>query len=78
MYRPAAFDVDQPGALLADLLATVPATLVTSGDGGLESTILPLLYDPAAGPLGTLTGHVARGNPLVRDGHAGGKVVLLP
>jgi transcriptional regulator len=77
VYRPAAFDVDQPGALLTELLATVPATLITSGDGGLESTILPLLYDPAAGPLGTLTGHVARGNPLVRDGHAGEALVVV-
>jgi transcriptional regulator len=77
VYRPAAFDVDEPGALLTELLATVAATLVTSGDDGLESTILPLLYDPAAGPLGTLAGHVARGNPLVRDGHAGEALVVV-
>jgi transcriptional regulator len=77
MYRPAAFDVDEPGSLLTELLAAYAATLVTSGDDGLESTILPLLYDPAAGPLGTLTGHVARGNPLVRDGHAGEALVVV-
>jgi transcriptional regulator len=77
MYRPAAFDVAEPGALLADLLDSVAATLVTQADGELESTILPLLYDPGAGPLGTLTGHVARANPLVRERHHGEALVVV-
>jgi transcriptional regulator len=77
VHRTAAFAVDEPGALLVELLGTVAATLVTSGGAGLESTILPLLYDAAAGPLGTLTGHVARGNPLVRDGHDGEALVVV-
>jgi len=77
MYPVKAFEVDRPGALLTELLTTVAATLVTHGTNGLESTILPLLYDPHAGPLGTLTGHVARANPLVRAGNAEEALVVV-
>lgn len=77
MYPVKAFEVDRPGALLTELLSTVAATLVTHGLNGLESTILPLLYDPHAGPLGTLTGHVARGNPLVQAGNAEEALVVV-
>lgn len=69
MYQPAhrRFEVDDPAALLAALVRTRPATLVTLGGDGLRATILPLLFDPADGPFGTLRGHVARGNPQWRD-----------
>lgn len=77
MYRPRAFHVDEPGTLLTALLDDVAATLVTQGVEGMESTILPLIYDPDAGPLGTLIGHVARGNPLVADGHCGEALVVV-
>jgi transcriptional regulator len=42
------------------------ATLVTVGGDGLEASPVPMLLDPAQGPYGTLSGHLARGNPQGR------------
>jgi transcriptional regulator len=69
MYQPAhgRFKVAHPAALLADLSAVVPATLVTSGPQGIRTTILPMLFDPSDGEDGMLRGHVARGNPHWRE-----------
>ena len=77
VYRVAAFDVAEPAPLLTALLTEVAATLVTMGPGGLESTIVPLIFDPAPGELGTLVGHVARGNPIVRHVLAGEALVVV-
>lgn len=65
MYQPAhgRFEVKDAPALLAELTRLGPATLVTFGDGGFETTTLPLLFEPAPGPHGTLFGHLARPNP---------------
>ena len=69
MYQPAhgRFRVDDPAALLAELSAVVPATLVTSGPNGFRTTILPMLFDPDEGEHGMLRGHMARGNPHWRE-----------
>jgi transcriptional regulator len=71
MYQPAhrMFEVEDPAALLAELCAIVPATLVTHGPGGFRASILPMLFDagPGEGPNGTLRGHLARGNPQWRE-----------
>ena len=69
MYQPAhgRFVVAEPAALLAELSAVVPATLVTVGPEGMRTTILPMLFDSADGEHGTLRGHVARGNPHWRE-----------
>jgi transcriptional regulator len=69
MYQPAhgRFEVADPVALLTALVAHVPATLVTLGEDGLRASILPMLFDPADGPHGTLRGHLARPNPQWRD-----------
>ena len=69
MYQPAhgRFTVADPAALLGELTAVVPATLVTSGPAGMRATILPMLFDAADGEHGTLRGHVARGNPHWRE-----------
>lgn len=77
MHRAPAFDVADPGPLLSALVGERAATLVTVGGEGLTSTVLPLLFDPAAGPLGTLTGHVARANPIVRERHGGDALVVV-
>jgi transcriptional regulator len=50
-------------ALLAELAARGPATLVTHGADGFHTTVLPLLLDPTAGERGSLAGHVALPNP---------------
>src|SRR4051794_33955238 len=69
MYQPAhrKFVVEDPAALLGELCAVVPATLVTHGPGGFRASILPMLFDPEDGPHGTLRGHLARGNPQWRE-----------
>lgn len=69
MYQPAhhGFEVADPAALLAELAAGVPATLVTLAADGLHASILPMLFDPEDGPNGTLRGHLARPNPQWRD-----------
>jgi transcriptional regulator len=69
VYQPAhgRFKAGDPSALLAELSARVPATLVTLGAGGLRASILPMLFDPGDGPAGTLRGHLARPNPQWRD-----------
>ena len=68
MYQPAhgRFAIPDPVAVLAELCAVVPATLVTLAAGELRATILPMLFDPADGSHGTLRGHVARPNPQWR------------
>jgi transcriptional regulator len=69
VYQPGhhKFEVDDPGALLAELCAVVPATLVTHGPEGFRASILPMLFDPDDGPSGMLRGHLARGNPQWRE-----------
>ena len=73
MYQPGhgRFRVDDPAALLQELCAAVPATLVTNGPDGFRTTILPMLFDAGDGPNGTLRGHMARGNPHWRELEAG-------
>jgi transcriptional regulator len=69
MYQPAHrnFEVEDPAALLAELCAVVPATLVTHGPEGFRASILPMLFDRDDGPSGMLRGHLARGNPQWRE-----------
>lgn len=64
MYVPNSFAEQDPETLAAFIAAHPLATLVTSVAGeGLFGTHLPLVYDRARGPRGTLVGHVARANP---------------
>ena len=69
MYQPAhgKFEVEDPAALLGELCAVVPATLVTHGPLGFRASILPMLFDRDDGPHGMLRGHLARGNPQWRE-----------
>ena len=69
MYQPAhrKFEVEDPAALLSELCAVVPATLVTHGPEGFRASILPMLFDPHDGAHGMLRGHLARGNPQWRE-----------
>lgn len=75
MYIPKHFD--QPGVdVLHELMRARPlATLVTLLPSGLNADHIPLHLSIADSPLGTLRGHVARGNPLWRE-HAGDVEVL--
>lgn len=80
MYQPGhgKFVVDDPGELLASLSLTAPATLVTvSRDGSLRTSILPMIFDPAAGAHGVLRGHLARPNGQWRDARPDAEVISI-
>jgi transcriptional regulator len=54
--------------VLHQLVRSQPfATLVTLGPRGLEASHIPMVLHPQAGALGTLRGHLAKGNPQWRD-----------
>src|ERR1044071_7134036 len=61
------FGVGGTAALLAELCAHVPATLVTHGPDGFRASILPMLFDADDGEHGFLRGHLARGTPQWRE-----------
>jgi len=64
MYLPAQFREDRT-PVLHDLIRAHPfAMLVTLDASGLTANHIPMEVDAAAGPLGTLRGHVARANPV--------------
>jgi len=64
MYVPAQFKEDRV-PVVHDLIRAHPfATLVTLDASGIVANHLPMELDAAAGPFGTLRGHVARGNPM--------------
>jgi transcriptional regulator len=67
-------DLPELHALMASVRL---ATLVTATDQGLMASPLPLLLDPAEGPLGTLHGHLARANPQWRAAARGEAMVLF-
>lgn len=63
MYLPAHFTETRTD-VLHELIRTRPfAVLVTLDATGLIANHIPMEIDAAAGPLGTLRGHVARANP---------------
>lgn len=64
MYLPAQFH-EARTPVLHELIRAHPfAVLVTLDATGLVANHLPMAIDTAAGPLGTLRGHVSRGNPV--------------
>jgi transcriptional regulator len=67
MYVPAHF-AETDTSKLHDFLRRESFALLTSrGPDGLFASHLPLLLDPAAGPHGSLFGHMARANPQWRQ-----------
>jgi transcriptional regulator len=64
MYIPSHFAITDPEALRRIIREHPLGTLVTHGQDGLDADHVPFEFDPAVGPLGTLTAHVARANPL--------------
>jgi len=51
--------------------------LVSTGEAGLIASHIPFLYDAEPGPHGTLWGHLARGNPQLRDLGAGREALAI-
>src|SRR5690349_15617024 len=77
MYLPNSFAERDVPTLFAFMEAHPLATLVTSSATGLFATHLPLVLDRAAGPMGTLFGHVARANPHSRYATEGAPEALV-
>ncbi len=69
MYLPPHFSWTDPANHLAFCRAHPFATLVATGDQGLEAQHLPLLADHEEGRL-VLRGHAALGNPIWKAAHA--------
>jgi transcriptional regulator len=68
MYLPTHFAETDPARLHALMHEHPLALLVVAVDGVATADPVPLEFDAADGPLGTLRGHVARANPLARRG----------
>jgi transcriptional regulator len=52
-------------------------TLVSLGSDGLIASHVPMLLDAAAGPNGTLVGHLAKANPQARETPAGEALAIF-
>lgn len=64
MYIPAHFAIHEPESLHRIIRDNPFGILVTSASSGLDANHIPFEFDPAVGQFGTLTGHVARANPV--------------
>ena len=76
MYIPAHFAETRPDELARIIQAHPLGMLVTQGGGGLDADHIPFEFDPAAGPHGVLTAHVARANPVWQNS-AGAEVLVV-
>ena len=76
MYIPKYFAEDDVAEMHALMRAHPLATLVSHGPDGLNANHIPLLLADAA-PWGRLQGHVARANPLWRDGAVAGEILAI-
>lgn len=77
VYIPRPFAPREP-AQVARLVAEHPfATLVTAGGAEAQLSHVPLQFDSADGPHGTLLGHMARANPHWRHFGEGPSVAIF-
>ena len=70
MYLPKHFEQHDPAELQRLMREHPLATLVMQAADGVTADHVPLEYVAGVGEHGTLRGHVARANPLWRDGAA--------
>ncbi|MDG6986123.1 MAG: FMN-binding negative transcriptional regulator [Nitrososphaerota archaeon] len=71
MYIPKWFKEDNVEVLQAEVNRISFGTIITTGPAGIMASRVPMLIDPSKGRLGTLFGHMARGNPQWRESSAG-------
>ncbi|UCV23087.1 FMN-binding negative transcriptional regulator [Ferribacterium limneticum] len=77
MYLPKHFAETDVG-IMHELMRAFPlATVVTQGADGLEANHIPLHLDAAAGPNGSLRGHIARANLLAADATVNRKILVI-
>lgn len=77
MYIPPHFAQANPDELDRIIRAHPLGTIIRSGSAGLDADHVPFEFDPAAGPLGKLSAHVARANPLWQDCPTGTEVLVI-
>lgn len=77
MYVPAHFEETRVAELHRIIGAYPLGVLVTGGAAGLDANHLPFEFDPARGPHGTLTAHVARANPVWQQVANGDDVLVI-
>ena len=77
MYIPAHFAMKSPQALHRVIREHPLGALVTMGPDGLDANHIPFEFDPAHGPLGLLTAHVARANPVWQQCQGGADVLVI-
>ena len=77
MYNPAHFALTDPAELHRIVRAHPLGVLVTAVGGALDANHIPFELDPGVGPLGRLTAHVARANPLWRQCSDGATVMVV-
>jgi transcriptional regulator len=68
MYVPGHFEESRVEVLHGLIRENPLGALVTVGGGGLDANHIPFEVDAGAGLFGTLRGHVARANPVWREG----------
>ena len=77
MYIPAHFAITDPAALHRIIADHPLGILVTHGEQGADADHIPFAFDPARGPLGTLSAHVARANPVWQRCPTGTPVMVI-
>ncbi|MBO1114758.1 FMN-binding negative transcriptional regulator [Bordetella petrii] len=77
MYIPEHFAETRPEVLHRIIREHPLGVLVTHGSGGLDANHLPFEIDPAQGPHGLLSAHVARANPVWQSCPAGTPVMVV-
>jgi transcriptional regulator len=77
MYVPAHFAVPDPAAMHRIIREHPLGMLVRQGGDGLDADHIPFELNPATGPLGTLTAHVARANSLWQQCASGSPVMVV-
>lgn len=76
MYVPSGFEM-QPDDVREFLLHHGAGDLVTCGRSGLLASLIPFVFNPSAGPHGTMRGHLARNNPQWQDQPTGEALVIV-
>ena len=77
MYIPSHFAITDAQVLHRIMREHPLGVLVTSATGGLDANHIPFEFDPTAGKLGVLTGHVARANPVWQQCLQGAEVMVI-
>ena len=77
MYLPKHFAVTDLASLHGLILAQPLATVISTGEDGLDANHIPLDLVPTPASYGRLHGHLARANPLANAGMNGQEVLAL-